>query len=174
MQDALCCQKASYTFRPKQLLDMISFSSIDAQRRKISGMGCSLPSRPERRRCSPRSHPNTPSFSGSGCLALWGRAFTRDRRKGRNLPRFFGTAQQNKEISSFQAWIGWMNLTHSIEHRTMGRTFPTRTLNNRFSPSLQVPKARLEGALDSLLSFPTKCAGWRPRLRQGLWSLSIL
>ena len=163
MQCALVGQKASYVFRLTQLLDMISLSSLDAQRRKISGMGCSLPSRPERRRCSPRSHPNTPSFSGSGCFALLGRVFTTERRKVLNLPRFFGTAQQNKETSSLQAWINWTrpSVTDSTEHVTTGITFPTRnTRKNGFSLSLQVPKARSEGAPHSLLSSPTKCRGW--------------
>ena len=126
---------------------MISLSTLDAQRRKISGMGCSLPSRPERRRCSPRSQPNTPSFVGSGSVALLGRAFTKERRKVLSLPRFFSTAQQNKETSSFQAWIGWTRpiITHSTEHVTTGRTFRTRTRKNGFPHPCNCPRPGQKG-----------------------------
>ena len=118
-------------------------------------MGCSLPSRPEWRRCSPRSQPNTPSFSFSisRCFGSFGRAFTKERRKLRSLPRFFGTAQQKEETSSFQVGLSGTrpSITHSTEHVKAGRTLPTSTYNNRFSPSLEESKARLDGALGSLV-----------------------
>ena len=125
--------------------------------RKLSGMGCSLPSRPEWRRCSPRSQPNTPPFSFSSsisrCFGSSGRAFTKERRKLRSLPRFFGTAQQKEETSSFQVGLSGTrpSITHSTEHVKAGRTLPTSTYNNRFSPSLEESKARLDGALGSLV-----------------------
>lgn len=82
------------------------------------------------------------NVGGSGCFALPGLAFTREQRPLMSLPHFFGSAQQNKETSSFQAWLGWTKLSamHSTEHVTTGRTFPTRTRKNGFSPSLEVPK----------------------------------
>ena len=87
--------------------------------RKLSGMGCSLPSRPEWRRCSPRSQPNTPSFSFaiSRCFGSFGRAFTKERRKLRNLPRFFGTAQQKEETSSFQVGLSATRLSGNTCYR---------------------------------------------------------
>ena len=89
--------------------------------RKLSGMGCSLPSRPEWRRCSPRSQPNTPPFSFSSsisrCFGSSGRAFTKERRKLRSLPRFFGTAQQKEETSSFQVGLSATRLSGNTCYR---------------------------------------------------------
>ena len=87
--------------------------------RKLSGTGCSLPSRPEWRRCSPRSQPNTPSFSFSisRCFGSFGRAFTKERRKLRSLPRFFGTAQQKEETSSFQVGLSATRLSGNTCYR---------------------------------------------------------
>ena len=89
--------------------------------RKLSGMGCSLPSRPEWRRCSPRSQPNTPPFSFSSsisrCFGSSGRAFTKERRKLRSLPRFFGTAQQKEETSSFQVGLSATRLSGNTFYR---------------------------------------------------------
>ena len=107
------------------LPEMISLSSLHAQQRKLSGTGCSLPSRPEWRRCSPRSQPNTPSFSFSfsfsssisRCFGSFGRAFTKERRKLRSLPRFFGTAQQKEETSSFQVGLSGTRLSGNTCYR---------------------------------------------------------
>ena len=87
--------------------------------RKLSGTGCSLPSRPEWRRCSPRSQPNPPSFSFSisRCFGFFGRAFAKERRKLMSLPRFFGTAQQKEETSSFQVGLSATRLSRNTFYR---------------------------------------------------------
>jgi len=137
------------------LPEVISLSSLHAQQRKLSGTGCFLPSRPEWRRCSPRSQPNTPSFSFaiSRCFGSFGRAFAKERRKLMSLPRCFGTAQHKEETSSFHVGLSGtrLSVTHSTEHVKAGRTLPTSTYNSGFSPSLEDSKATLDGALGSLV-----------------------
>ena len=135
------------------LPEMISLSSLHAQQRKLSGTGCFLPSRPEWRRCSPRSQPNTPSFFISRCFGSFGRAFAKERRKLMSLPRFFGTVQHKEETSSFHVGLSGtrLSVTHSTEHVKAGRTLPTSTYNSGFSPSPEDSKATLDGALGSLV-----------------------
>ena len=116
------------------LLDMISLASLDSQQRKISAMGCSLPSRPERRRCSPRSQPNSPSFSTSRSFGFFGRAFTKERRKVMSLPRFFGAAQQNGENRSFQVWLSWTRPSTTHLTRQNGKNITNKYIQKRIFP----------------------------------------
>ena len=108
--------------------------------RKLSGTGCSLPSRPEWRRCSPRSQPNTPSFSfsssSSRCFGSSGRAFTKERRKLRSLPRFFGTAQQKEETSSFQVGLSATRLSINTCYKAhqSGKNIANKYLQQQIFP----------------------------------------
>lgn len=81
----------------------------------------SVPSRPELRRCSPRSQPNTRSFRIPLCFSfcLVGLDFMKVRRKPISLPCFLDTAKRGRQRAN-QAHFHTLHSVHCCPHTQQG------------------------------------------------------
>lgn len=88
---ACACTEANQAASPASFTPKVNVDSLEMEMMSLSIL--ILPSKPELRRCSPRSQPNTLSFKIPRCFSFCfvGRDFMNVRRKVMSLPCFLDT-----------------------------------------------------------------------------------